>query len=207
MVRWLEILAEYDFEIVHQAWKNYSNADGLTRIFSTLATVIDDKQWITPSLQTEFSNQQNNDAVTSPLIKWLNKAERPDDDEIKGTFRELRYYWARLKELLMKNGILGLLNNSVDGVTTYFRAIITKRARQKILKLAHISVGGGHFKVQKTVTKSTSNVFNGIVLHETSATGVKMPDVQSPHNATTKPRSDATNLHLRIVRACGDEHY
>ena len=149
MARWLERLAEYDFEIVHRAGKNHANADGLSRIPSTLATVNEDEQWITPSLKKEFSNQQKNDAVTSLLIEWLNKAVRPDDDEMKGTSRELRYYWARFNELLMKDGILGLLNNNDDGVTTTLRAIVSKHARQRILELAHSSAGGGHFGVQK----------------------------------------------------------
>ena len=85
-------------------------------------------QWITP-LKTEFSNQQKNEAVISLLIEWLIKAERPYDEEMEGTSRELRYYWARFNELLIKDGILGLLYNSDDGVTTTFRAIVPKRAR------------------------------------------------------------------------------
>ena len=69
MARWLERLAEYDFEIVHRAGTNHASADGLSRIPSTLATVTDDEKWITPSLKTEFCNQQKNDAVTSLLIE------------------------------------------------------------------------------------------------------------------------------------------
>ena len=83
MACWLERLAEYNFEIVHRAGKNHANADGLSRIPSALATVTEDELWITPSLKIEFSNQQKNDAVTSLLIEWLNKAERPDNHEMK----------------------------------------------------------------------------------------------------------------------------
>ena len=72
---------------------------------------------------------------------------------MEGTSRELRYYWARLNELLIKDGILGLLNNSDDVVKTTFRAIVPNRARQRILELAHSSAAGGHFGVQKTVNK------------------------------------------------------
>ena len=67
------------------------------------------------------------------------------------TSRKLRYYWARLNELLIKDRILGLINNSDDGVTTTFRALMPKRARQRILQLAHSSAGEGHFGVQITV--------------------------------------------------------
>ena len=53
----------------------------------------------------------------------------------------------------MKDGILKLLNNSDDGATTTFRAIVPKSARQRILELAHSSAGGGRFGIQKTVNK------------------------------------------------------
>ena len=151
--RWLERLAEYDFEIVHCAGKNHTNADKLSRIPSTLATVTEDEQLITPSLKTEFCNQQKNDAVTSMLIEWLSNAERPNDEEMEGTSRELRYYWGRLNELLIKDEILGCLYNSDDGLTTTFRAIVPKCARQRIFELAHSSAGGGLFGVQKTLNK------------------------------------------------------
>ena len=58
MARWRDRLAKYDIEIVHRSGKNHANVDGLSRIPSTLATVIDNEQWITPSLKTECSNQQ-----------------------------------------------------------------------------------------------------------------------------------------------------
>ena len=92
MARWLKKLVKYDLEIAHHAGKNHANADGLLRIPSTLATVNDSEQLITLSLKTEFSNQQKNDAITSLLIEWLNKAERPDDEEMEGTSRELRHF-------------------------------------------------------------------------------------------------------------------
>ena len=103
---------------------NHANADGLSRIASTLATVTEDEQCITPSVKTEFSNQQINDAVTSLLIEWLNKEKRPDDEEMEGSSCELRNYWARFNELLIKDKMFRLLNNSDDCVTTTVRAIV-----------------------------------------------------------------------------------
>ena len=73
-----------------------------------------------------FCNQQMQDAVTSLLLEWLNKAERLDDEEIKGISRELCYYWVRFNELLIKNRILELLNNSTDGASTIYRANVFK---------------------------------------------------------------------------------
>ena len=31
MARWLQVIAEYDFEIVHRAGRSHANADGLSR--------------------------------------------------------------------------------------------------------------------------------------------------------------------------------
>ena len=58
MARWYERLAEYDFEIVHRAGKNHANADGLSRLPNTIATVTEDEQWITPFFKRDFCNQQ-----------------------------------------------------------------------------------------------------------------------------------------------------
>ena len=42
---------------------------------------------------------------------------------MKGNSQELRYYWARFNELLMKDGILGSLNNCNDGATLPFEQL------------------------------------------------------------------------------------
>ena len=58
----------------------------------------------------------------------------------------------------MKDGILRLQNNRDDGVPTTFRAIVPKRARQRILKLAHSSAGKENFGIQETVNKPKKRV-------------------------------------------------
>ena len=121
--------------------------------------------------------------MTSLLFDWLNTAKHPDDKEMEGTFRELCYYLARFIELLMNNGIVVLLNNSDDGATTTFRASVPKRARQRILELAHISTDGGHFGVQKTLNKLKQRFFSGIALHETTATCIN----NARHIIATRP--------------------
>ena len=151
MAHLLKVLVEYNFEIVHRAGKIHANANGLSRINSTLATVTEVKQSITPSLKTKFCQEQKQDALTLLLLEWLIKAERPDDDEMEGTSWKLRYYLERLNKLLIQDEILRLLNNSIDGATTTFWAIVPKRARQRILKLAYSSAGRGHFGIHKIV--------------------------------------------------------
>ena len=85
------------------------------------------------------------------LVTQQDRAHLPRKNE--GKSRILRYYWAHFNQLLMKDKILRLLNNSDHGATTIFRTIVTKRAWQRMLELSYSSAGGGHFGEQKTVNK------------------------------------------------------
>ena len=86
-------------------------------------------------------------------MEWVIKSTRPKAEYIKGTGRELSYYWARFDELTIEDGILGILNPIENGLDRRFCAIVPQQAKQEILELAHGSSVGGHFGVQKTVDK------------------------------------------------------
>lgn len=153
VARWIEQLAEYNFDIVHRAGKQHANADALSRYPSTVVSISEGEKWLHPSIQAEFRKQQARDTITSTIITWLRKATRPDNNEMEGTNRELRYYWARFDELTLEDGILGILETNESGSSTCFRAIVPKSARQEILELVHGSAAGGHFGTQKTLDK------------------------------------------------------
>ena len=143
MALWLERLAEYDFEVVHRVGKNHANADWHSRRPSTPATVTDHAQWITPSLETEFCKKPKQSLF---LIFMAQQSRTPQQWRNKKTPRKLGYNLARLNKLTLKDKILKLLNNSDDGITTIFRAIVPKRARQQILELAH-SLAKKYFEI------------------------------------------------------------
>ena len=180
VARWLERLAEYDFEIVHRACKNPDNADELSRIPTTIATVTDEELWIAPDLKIEFCEEQRKDTIASTLHEWLSTAQRSDDNKMEDASRELRYYWARFDELLIQNGILGLLFYD-ENATSTFRAIVPKRLRQKLLELAHSSAGGGHFVYCTKDCQQTQVTFS-LEPHDARRTRLvrEMPVVQSP---------------------------
>ena len=97
--------------------------------------------------------QQARDPVTSALLAWCKKAQRPRQDQLEGESQDLWYYWARFDELTVEDGVLCLRNAVNDGPETTLKAVVPRAARQKIIELAHGSASGGHFGVQKTVEK------------------------------------------------------
>ena len=153
VARWVERLAEYDFDIEHRPGKQHANADALSRYPIAVASVTRNEQWLLPQWKADFVKHQNKDRITSVLISWCKKAQRPREEQIEGAPQELWYYWSRFDELTIQDGILCLRTAIGDGPDTILRAVVPQSARQEILEMAHGSATGGHFGVQKTTEK------------------------------------------------------
>ena len=111
------------------------------------------EKWFPPEFKTDFVKQQAHDPITSTLLAWCKKAQRPRQERLEGEAQDLWYYWARFDELAIEDGILCLRTPVGDGPETTLRAVVPRAARQEIIELAHGSAAGGHFGVQKTVDK------------------------------------------------------
>ena len=153
VARWIERLAEYDVVIEHRPGKQHANADALSRYPVRVSAVSLVEMWFSPEFKADFVMQQANDAITSELLAWCKEAQRPRQEQLEGEPQDLWYYWSRIDELTVENGILCLRTPVGEGPETTLRAIVPRAARQKILELAHGSGVGGHCGVQKTVEK------------------------------------------------------
>ena len=107
VARWLEQIAEYDFEIVHRHGKQHANADALSRYPFQVDSINVSEQWIHFNLKIELRKQQSKNCVTATLLAWLKKTARPSANQMEGMSKYLRYYWARFDQLLIEYGILG----------------------------------------------------------------------------------------------------
>ena len=58
VARWIERLAEYDFEIVHRPGQRHANADALSRYPHPVSFVTISEQLFSPNLKNEFRKQQ-----------------------------------------------------------------------------------------------------------------------------------------------------
>ena len=104
------------------------------------------------NLRINFINTYKT-TLTATLFEWLLSTRRPEIDEMEGTSRVIRNYWARFDEITAVEGVLGLkvYKNEINDCT--FRAIVPRRLRQEILERSHASADGGYFRVHKTINK------------------------------------------------------
>ena len=105
---WIERLAEYDFDIEHRPGKQHANADALCRYSVRVSAVSLVEMWFPPEFKADFVMQQAHDAITSELLAWCKKAQRPRQEQLEREPQDLWYYWSCFDELTVENGILCL---------------------------------------------------------------------------------------------------
>ena len=104
VARWLELLVEYDFEIVHRPEVRHGNADALSRY--PVCTVQKTEQWIHPNFKIDFRKNQAKDCIISILFTYMNTKKKPEPKEMEVTGTQLRYYWARFDKLKIEDNLL-----------------------------------------------------------------------------------------------------
>ena len=83
VARWIERQAEYDFDIEHRPGKQNANADALSRCPVRVSTVSLVEMWFPPEFKADFVMQQAHDPITSELLAWCKKAQRPRQERLE----------------------------------------------------------------------------------------------------------------------------
>ena len=68
VARWIERLAEYDFDIEHRPGKQHANANALSRYPVRVSAVSGVEFWFPPEFKADFVKQQAHDPITSALL-------------------------------------------------------------------------------------------------------------------------------------------
>ena len=165
VARWLERLAEFQYEIVHRAGRIHSNADALSRypqVDSILPVVPNpagdmeipnDINWLPATKPEDIRKMQEHDAVLTHVLKWLDESRRPPQEEIASDGRSVRFYWARFDQLRRWGACAFIEDYKEDGGASHLRLLVPLELRQTVLELLHSKPAGGHFGVKKTVEK------------------------------------------------------
>ena len=83
VARWIEHLAEYDFDIEHRPGKQHVNADALSRYPIRESAVSVVEFWFLPEFKADFVKQQTHDPITSARLAWCKKAQRPRQEQLE----------------------------------------------------------------------------------------------------------------------------
>ena len=88
VARWIERLAEYDYEIVHRPGLKHKNADALSRY---PVSAIAQEVWLPAYSKGELKKAQEADEGIRELLMWLRSATRPAPQHLQGKPFQTRY--------------------------------------------------------------------------------------------------------------------
>ncbi|CAK8685090.1 unnamed protein product [Clavelina lepadiformis] len=176
--RWIEHLAEYNFELLHRPGQKHKNADALSRRPNEgtqvnlpykwhdqqVATSLEDSKQTVNNidlrgnigfLPNEVLNLQEEDAEIAPALRWLQSGKRPPYKQVKNLSRMTKHLWAQFGNLHTFDGPVYWTNSnrSLPGTHCY-RLITPEPMRLSVLQSLHDCVlGGAHLGLTKTCHK------------------------------------------------------
>ena len=174
VARWLESLAEFDFDIEHRAGRHHGNADALSRRPSRIRQHGDcpscgptDKDKQTQSVNLinvktkwsteEFAKAQMDDPDIRPVYQHL-KAGQKDVPQrlLQGCSAATRAIWAQRELLEMKDDAMYF--KSPDNPERK-RMLMPESFTKLVIAEAHEGFAGGHLGMRKTYAKVKARVW------------------------------------------------
>ena len=150
VARWIERLAEYNYEVVHRPGLKHGNADALSRY---LVAAIAQEQWLPAYNKAALRKALEADETLSEVLHWLRLATRPTTQALQDNPFEVRYYWARYDEIVQVDGIAYINGYDDAGEISGRRLLVAKGMRIEVLQACHDEPTGGHLGVSKTLNK------------------------------------------------------
>jgi hypothetical protein len=124
-------------------------SEGLkVRIITTAAA----DGWDRASLRRE----QLADDEMGPLLQEVEAGQRPEWKDIADRSPAYRGYWVQWKSLVVRDGVLKRLWESVDGRAKTAQIVIPRSKVKEVLTEMHGGPSGGHLGVNKTLASQTA---------------------------------------------------
>lgn len=175
LARWLEVLSEFDMQIVHRPGKQHLNADAMSRIpckqcgyssdweqqkhekegaINTLKGNVEPLNKCKEEQNTfEIKELQDNDKGILFIKSHLRNGKRPEFIEVSGMGFVVRSLWSQWEILEIKDDILYRNFISVKGQREHAQVVLPFAERRNILQKCHDDKTSGHLGVRKTLEK------------------------------------------------------
>ena len=161
LARWLEVLQQFDFEVVHRPGRKHGNADALSRIpcrqctrDTHLSPCLAEAQVSAVEFLPSFSDireKQLNDEIVGLLLRAKENKDKPSEGTIRAMNPHARRLFQLWDQLLIKQGCLyRAYVRSVDG-SSFLQLVAPKSLTENIMKDLHEGVTGGHLGEDKTL--------------------------------------------------------
>src|SRR6218665_1787640 len=155
--RWVERLAENEFQIIHRPGRKHGNADALSRRpcrqcgvdeSDTVAAVTELASENPPdaAVSEDLLSAQLNDPDLAQVRSWfVDGAQAPDLVGVLWESAAVKTYWHQRDQLFLRDGVLS--KKTPEGVE---QVLVPKALREDFLRLAHTGITGGHLRVRRT---------------------------------------------------------
>ena len=182
MARWLQVISEYDVNIVHRAGRSHANADSLSRRPCTECTQCDivEGDCPKPNTRAESNPVSNSDDCAqvkavhvepSITISDMREAQlgddtirciveckekdgvRPDWSNMESQSNITKSYWRMWDQLEMIRGVLHRRWESDSGDVVQWKIILPEEYRKHVVTELHGGHAGGHLGTKKTIAK------------------------------------------------------
>jgi transposase InsO family protein len=102
----------------------------------------------------DIRSGQSEDKTLAWIVSAKERGEsQPKWDEVADKNACAKHYWAQWERLKLKDGILGRVWESDDGLTTRWQMLVPKRLRKPIFLMLHATPIGGHLGSAKVLPK------------------------------------------------------
>ena len=165
--RWLDILGEFQFTVVHRPGRSHQNADALSRrpckqcgaepeetetlrlcaIQIENADHVAGHEWSVEAL----AEATGADPVLSVVRSWLQSDEgRPPWDDVVKESSALKTYWTGYDRLKLESNVIYRKWYSHEGIVLRWQLVLPENLRKECIKCAHEGRTGGHLGPDRT---------------------------------------------------------
>ena len=174
LARWLTLIEQYDYTVVHRPGKRHSNADALSRRGEAAEEVEGERQvYRSSAIQVEkdgndsdllagenLAKAQQEDPEIGPIVKCrLEKESQPPIDDFLAESEETKMLWSQWNQLFVRNGIVYRKYSSKNGKQNYSQLLIPSCLKTEAIRRCHTGMTGGHLGTKKTIDQIQRRFF------------------------------------------------
>jgi len=180
VARWLEILADFDFEPEYRPGKLHGNADALSR----------HPQCVYQVSSVNMSSEQGKDKRIAKVRDFIARGSaRPDWATFQPGDRDLRSLWSQWDSLIVRNNVLYRVFKGDNDVLSN-QIVLPFHLRGEVLNLLHDhQSGGAHLGISKTLNKIKSRYYWPGYRKDVAIWVLKCTDCMGRKGPKRKPRA------------------
>src|SRR6218665_3104021 len=160
--RWLSVIEEFEFEIVHRPGASHLNADAMSRRPQHINAAKESPRANdpTPTAVLEWdkdvlAEEQRSDEDLGWLIQRLGvSTEMPSCEEVRALSATVKTLTCQWPQLVMRDGLLNrrwMMGN--DEHTERLQLVLPPGRRSPLIQLVHTGPSGGHLGISRTAAQ------------------------------------------------------